>query len=956
MRTICFIRNLVICLLVFVSCNKREKELIHTSSPFNAPVSCISIPPGGEDSVYYAGFENGDIIRVNYRTDSRRLIPTNFANRIYDIIREGDTLWLAIRNEGLVKWSLKSNSIEKSYKIVIPGFTPETGTTDYAPYRMQMDRDGNLFLGTSSGVYRLLRSERNNPADTLTTLYRPDRHATYHFGVNQLEIYGDTVLCAAESGMILLDKKEGRQEGFTLINRCFTHLYQMKDTVYAAFDSGLYRIFRAAGRFVYDSIPFPGGNLFAYAADTCKYNGRWTFTGSEICYSNDKGGLSPFALPEQMNKNYKNYVALGEDFMFFSQGRTVYALALHQNPVGKSNHVIAAHTVGEVCYFISDDHYLYAYAEKKVSRLGSVGNLGGGENILQLCSSDNCLWFITDRKHLYSIGLYPSFLRKINPFQRTYEAALSPLSCDFKSIFYEGGREDNLYIGSRYVLYKIHDPEHKKEWKELDIRNPQRDLYVTDICRYKSSVYISSLNHGLIRINSRDSLETECDTVGNIYKMLVPDRLLLQTSRGVFYKDKGLACGLPVNEKTKFISAIYTAKVPGCGKCVYVGYTGLGTFMADHDLIAEMSGLSNLDIAFNKAAVTSGIVENTYLLGSPTGLYEFDVSDGDTPLKNIPIPEESMRSLLIFSLLAGSVLLLLAGWLILEFYLKKKMNHISDRTRECRNDLGTVKKADQEKLSETLTGLEKRLNRLRTLKCTDKIVGLKKYIFDIKELVKDTDVQTNIRERQITRAEIIGLYNRHIHTLRTGIASYANAGPEWKEHEQWIKAKEQPNDTISASDASLERLIGVTMGLLSDFSEYLPAGHETDLPEIPVPGELAKDIQRVEEVFNRGGSQEIKEACNLFIEKYSSDFRGYINHVEPGNDKAHVLVLYYIKNVEPKEIQSKARYLRMDNMEIGRYKYRMINSVFPALFNKFPELKSHPLFNLLCRRMKTGVK
>jgi hypothetical protein len=115
--------------------------------------------------------------------------------------------------------------------------------------------------------------------------------------------------------------------------------------------------------------------------------------------------------------------------------------------------------------------------------------------------------------------------------------------------------------------------------------------------------------------------------------------------------DKGLArSGLPTNERTKSISRLANG--------FYTGYRGVGALSTGHDSIVGLGELTHLDIVFNKAAIAGGLKEGTVLLGSPTGLYEYD----GTTLRSIPIPGKPVSIKAVAQVVFG---VLVACWILL---------------------------------------------------------------------------------------------------------------------------------------------------------------------------------------------------------------------------------------------------------------------------------------------------
>ncbi|MDR0724540.1 MAG: hypothetical protein LBF59_00835 [Prevotellaceae bacterium] len=776
-----------------------DNDLICTTSDFNIPISCIAFSQEN-DSILWAGQVNGNIVRINFRMSDKIIIPTRFNSRIYDIVQETDTtLWLGVRNHGLVKVLLKNNAIAAytSYKIAVPSYEP---STNYAPYDIEMDKDGTLYIGTSSGVYRLNKNERNNAfePDTLTTVYRPHSHKVYHFGVHQVKIWNDSVVCATDRGLVILAKNKEYQNKKPLIDENFSHLYIANDSVlYATSDSVRYQISKDRK---FRSTNIPAKNLFAYIVDASEYTGKWEFTATQINYSDKNGKLSPFVLPERMSKNY-NYLCLGKDFLFFALEKTLYSLALHQNTKGKSNHIIAAHTVNnDICYFISNNNCLYFLPKYgKAVSADAIGDFERGENIIQMCSSGkNRLWFITDKRHLYTINLKPSLFKRLNPFQKTYKVSLDPLSCDFKCLFYDHDN-DNLYVGSRYRLYRIHDPENKSGKRytyTMDIK-PENDLYVTDICRGKEDdnedkkLFISSLNHGLLEIG-KDSLikRKSRKEVGSIHKMATTsNKLLLLSSEGIFYSNKSEKDRFPTNEQAKSISTLYNFN----GEEYYIGYHGIGTMICS-DTVIKLNDLSHLDISFNRPAITAGMDtgKENILLGSRTGLYKYNGKS----IESVDILQNSISPKTAVKIALFILLFLLAVstpvWRNIRKNITKQIENMSTTVKNNEHEiLNKVRLENQQDLHDNNNRIK--INLLNIQKNQDRIFKLRNNIAALKKSEEDLNLlRLSIQSKYITRHEIINENKELISRLKDAV--------------QKIEEHEMP-DSISSSYMILKKLV-----------------------------------------------------------------------------------------------------------------------------------------------------
>ena len=250
MKTPCPIFVFACCLLINVSCTwsrQANNDLIFSVSDFKVPISCISSSAEGNDSILLIGFENGTIIRANIRTDEKKVLSTNFnfTGRVYDIVQEEkDTLWLGVRNHGLLKFFYRKDSL-----LFLKRYTIKYLNEHYSPYDIERDEEGTLFIGTSSGMYRLRKEERND--SLLKVLYFPyesdNNSESLDFRVNQVKVYGNSVFCSTDNGLVVLNKNAGLQNKKPFIGgKTFSHLYL--DTtgggtvLYATSDTMRYKI------------------------------------------------------------------------------------------------------------------------------------------------------------------------------------------------------------------------------------------------------------------------------------------------------------------------------------------------------------------------------------------------------------------------------------------------------------------------------------------------------------------------------------------------------------------------------------------------------------------------------------------------------------------------------------------------------------------------------------------
>jgi hypothetical protein len=927
MKTISPIFTIAICLLLCVSCKQKkndDNELIYSPSEFNTPISCIA-PAQKSDSILFIGLESGGIVQVNTRTDERKVISTKLGRRIYDIIQEDDsTLFLAVRNNGLVKCLYKNNSIMDTtvYKISVKGYYNGNPTKNYAPYDIEMDNeDGTLFLGTSSGVYRLRQDERKN--DTLTTIYRPTNHKSFHFGVNQIKVCGDFLFCATDLELVILDKKKERQSPLYTLKKQISHLYlDNKDSIlYATSDAIRYEIdikrmnSDKKNKFVEIIDSIAGKNLFSYVADTSIDRGKWEFCATQINYSNKNGRIPSFKLKERMNPNYRNYLYLGKNFLFFSQGKRLYSLALHQNLKGKSN-IIAAHTIGNNAYIISNDNYLYKYTnEKEVEPLGFIGSFDDGENIIQMCSSSNYLWFITDRKHLYKIDLNPSFFNKL-PFRRTYKATIDTLiqatldtlkRDDFKSIFYDKNSTD-LYVGSRYRLYIMHDPENangEKLVKSLDI-TPKNDLYVTDIGRYttqggkKDTIFISSLNHGLIKV-TRDSL-----------KEIHSDSFPLKP-----YKLVALPQGLVVvldslsTTNFDFVSSIFYVSD---GTQFIIGYNGIGKIL--RGCIGEMFCL---DISFNKAAIAKSIdQDDRILLGSQTGLYEYI---GDENFKLIQIPEKPLFSSIEWIIIIVALLLLI--WIMgFVYYDNITLKNFNAKLRKYEGSDGKIEKYVPKEHHEKLNkdGIETIRKEFDKLYKQKKLQKLFNWCYNINNINilrrKLNELVFEIDAKQIKREDVIEWNKKFIGNWKKIFEDCEKSFQNEKALEKLEDVKlDKEVSTIISSQIELEKLMDIFIGQIRELGTENKKLTEQQIDFSEKIKDLRSDYQKL--ILQQGKDS---KKIQTFIMSMIEELKNY-EDILPDSEKEELKTIQETNDIAsvPEALEELKKLLKHLHNEFSQY-------------------------------------
>jgi hypothetical protein len=889
MKAICPILVVISCLF-YTSCRQDKKDLIYTVSDFSVPISCIS--SSHSDTVFYIGEETGDVVKINIINNSRTVIPVA-NNRVYDIYEEEeDTLWVAIRDEGLEKIVNQKVDTQRFHihKFDSTGRETTEKTTNYGIYDIEKDTiTGNLYFAASSGLYWLKPDERNN--DTLSLFFRPDSLRSTHFGINKIHITENFIYCATDSGLIILDKNKeclSQRDNQPLIKGNSYYLFASKNDsmLYVSFDKGYYRVNMNNHN---DTRFIPEDNHFAHIFDPDP-EGEWELTSTRMKYSNNRGF---YDLPTRLSRSYKNYIHLGRNFVLLACGNRLFSFSRHQHK-GDINSVIAAATDinGNICYFITNANqlYKYEYKKEKESNPQFIGEtkINKGENIVKMCSSEKNIWLITDNR-LYKIDKGGG---------TTVIVGETDKKIDFRSILYH---KKKLFIGSRYFLYRIDDPDSTKTitLDTIDVKGgmAKNDLYITDI-RFNQAdkrMYFSSLNKGVFyldNINDKELIQIpKSDTIGNIRKII--NNNLLLTSKGIYH----------ISDQSDQISKIYPIEsilysiygsVEKDDNILYtVGYSGIGCYKitdSKHINKSESKSLSHFDITFNQAAIVP--IQEGLVLGSQSGLFVYH-SDGGM-LKTVDIPKEPTNWCLI-GVIVLIVILFIAIACIFVLYnnTEKRLKDISNAIQKCNEKKSTIKKEKEEELnlSDKLKEIENNYDKIYKQEIDKKILKLK----NNRRIIQNIEAQfknlgADIDNNQIKRENIIDQYNEHIIALKQEIEKYRDYNNSREKLED-IKRSFTVSKSISSYNEILKELIEMTKDLFNQFAKYLPQNE--------FPNEI---INELKDIINAGDKEKIKANSIRFFNNHKEYFYEIETHWSTNKKVVACIYLAHEKKILPQDI------------------------------------------------------
>ena len=615
--------------LLFVSCEK-ENPLIYSSNSFSAPISCISEGSIHNDSIYYIGLENGNIIRINIINNSQRVIAVG-NNRVYDVYeKDRTTLFVGIRNEGTKKISLLPKSKRSIQYLMVDPSDSTKLTTTYSTYHIEADTD-KIYVATSAGLYTLSNTNSSTNLLDRKPLYRPKNHTHYHFGINQVLVMEDKIVAAtSDSGLVLINKNNPNDR------QCLTHeevhsLYRKDDSiVYATSNNSIYKININKRKCVEEGIlEESDDNLFAFISE--KTGETWKLTSSKIEFT-DTLGKASFQFPNKLNDNYKNYLLKGKDFIFVACHNILYKFSLHQNPLGNANNVIAACTNNSgLCYFITLDNKLYSIkkGDSCATLIGKLKHITS-EKPIKLHTTNDQLWLITSNSLLKINPINAETSLEIGPPKSNAKVQIKEKRIDFRSIYDEKG---TLFIGTRNYLLKARNLNGSLTFDSIRTKDKSidfSDLYITDI--NKSGPYFSSLKHGLFTLDKDLLIRIEgSDTIGEIRRVIcqTDNKTYIYTSRGVYLFDSSR-----LNKISSLPKSILTIYNETNGFFI-LGYNGIIKTSSKDEIRQDVN--NHLDLSLNEAAIGEGVDKETpsIYIGTQAGLYLFNGS-----LKPIIIPVE----------------------------------------------------------------------------------------------------------------------------------------------------------------------------------------------------------------------------------------------------------------------------------------------------------------------------
>ncbi|MDR2804552.1 MAG: hypothetical protein LBB85_02770 [Dysgonamonadaceae bacterium] len=835
-----------------MSCSKKDSSiaLFHTVDSFSVPVTSVSLSERN-DSLVFIGFENGNIIIKNTYTDKQIPIDAGY-NRVYDIKEYSENILLVgVRDEGLkaIRVDNKTGTVLKTYPIA-------EKETNYGVYSIARDDSSQTFiLGTSNGCYIL-----QNLNDAILQPYHEELQSRRHYGFNNVLCIDGKTYIASDSALLVGHK--GQITDTLLSGKAITHLFYKNESLYVSTgDKGIWKI--NIHRPKETSLQYPG-TAYGYIKDSL--NGQWIIDRNAITYQTaEEHQPFPYEIPQGISTSGKQFVCTNKNFIFLACGDQLLTFPVHQNADGRRSRVIALskYRNGTV-YFVSSDYKLYSYREGSLAQLqGKIKGLEISDNIVQSEIYGDFFW-IASNKTLFKINIKDRKLVKAMPINLPGQS-----QNDIRCLFFDN--DTTLYVGSRYNLC-VTDPSKNDDFHPYNtLKDPDNDLYVTDICRIAGKLYVSTLNKGLYVINndlSIDTLLTEKNRYGNIRNLVVENQqLYVHTSKNIYrYAGKDKMNSLPnIRLNTSkyvrsFISDSLSQTVAVVGNHGFAQLSSLST-----DTCNE---LFHRDISFNNATLAF-LSDSSLVIGNRSGVYHYK---DNHPLSISPEAEKIFPWILL--VITAFVLL---GIILIIFYIQDQQTRrrrLGNFLKRIENNLQTVNKQvidetfkerlqiDGSALKDKIT---KELRKKHIPKQTDKF---------------DEDLlqwKSNIDERTIS-LDTLNALNKDKENLERNlkqIKDALNALNKDKENlEQNLKQTKDDLNALNKEKENLERNLKQIKDVIKDIFEKMKSDVENiDIIEPDLKQEKDKIIKDIDDALN---NDEISVQKYEIIESQAIGFKSRI--------------------------------------------------------------------------------
>ena len=768
----------LLCVLFSCSEDKHPSALNESEFFFSETLASIS----KDDSVFYIGTEDGDIIRFNLSDNQVEKFQTPF-ERIYKVLKDTASYWVGTRDMGLCRCKIEGTKFVPSQQHLIP-----SKGADYSVYDIFLHGQ-EVFVATSQGLFKVRGKNENN--DTLKPLFPADASESplQVCSFQSLDYDPDNLFCASDSGVLKINLQEdkvdilGPKVGVRNLVTC-----KGKDFLYAFTGDTILVIDN--GKLV-ESIPLPSPAQLYYHEDSLGIN--YFFRDDNVLLVKDGDLHNPecfqtmdFRYPTRTKCN--NIIVNDKNHSLLVCDHAISLVGHHQDVFSQEGDVkLVCTDKNKIYYLIGNSLFCQDWngEEKNTPKAYQIKDLTGGtQNILLMEVLNDTLYYVDSDNHIFKTCLYDNYFK--NSFFSLFSSDkdITPDSDNLK-VLSIGKDNKNVYFGVRDGLLSI-------DLKKNIPVTTDNDTILTYITNFslsadRNSLFFSTLNDGVFcqdstvfrQISSTDS----CKFIRDIE--FINDTLLLLTNQKLYELKNSALEEKPLD--LKGFSRLFALN----GHVYGVRNYGI------QDLETGVKFLS--DIRFNPNACLA--VGDTIIACSTNGAWLFNGTNNPETVKFEKSKLFSRTKLLILlTLLLAFVLL---AW-IYDRYRRKA--HLLNQIKTFKNN-----EYIPDALKSRLEKLEKNKVNQKTLDAEFQTIKQQSIPYLMAAIVRQKMEMTEIDENE--SVELIGSSDKAINTH-----AFSTLSKQIEINQSWINDNKDRHENIKKLESLIDELPEidlVTSGLKS---------------------------------------------------------------------------------------------------------------------------------------------
>ena len=582
-----------------VACSEDQPQAVLNESEiaFDERLASISSDPT-DDSRFFIGTEDGMVIFYNSKDNSVRRVLTDY-DRIYRIvpdIRAGQdsVFWVGVRNMGLFRCRLNSDSLQTMNQYCIPAKDKET---KFSAYDICFYGD-KLLVSTSHGLFSL-ENDSDSMMRPICVLQDPKEKGYLSPLVysNMVMTRDSSVYCASAQGLIRYSTVTGDT---VCIPEDVKNIVMRGDSIMALTEHYLY-IYDHSSNKVIEKIGILHPAQIFYYEPTMGVN--YFISDNSIQIVEDKNLNNPGEYKEIRLRRTTRPTTC-HNIIVNNPLRQQSILLTNNSLLQIGYHQDAFNSFGRIDHACVDGNNIYYLLGRKLYRQNTVDKDAPmdacqikdlGRDIRFMTVKDDEMYYVDNDNNCFHAPLFGSY------FWNSLWSWEHSLPKPEKEVTAIGKDTKGVYIGVRDGFCRIEEPG-------KDIKLTHKDPFITAFSNDdQRNLVFSTLNDGIYR-SSNDSF-VQMD--GTDDHQFIRD-MAISDGKTYFLSNRFLFC-LDKNGMTNIIdtAACFSRILTTEGHLYGVGYRGLHDFTTGRDLF--------IDVVFNpKACVT---LNGKVYCGSGNGVY-----------------------------------------------------------------------------------------------------------------------------------------------------------------------------------------------------------------------------------------------------------------------------------------------------------------------------------------------